>query len=133
MNKGLVIFDGYCNFCSRSVLFILRRDKKGYFTFAPSQTGEGKEILDRYRLGELARHSIVLIEQGKVYRKSTAALRIARHLTGGWRVLYAFVIMPRKLRDFMYDLMARNRYRVFGMREHCFVPGPEIRGRFLSG
>ena len=133
MNKGVVIFDGYCNFCSRSVLFILRRDKKGCFTFAASQTVEGKEILDRYRLGELARHSIVLIEQGMVYRKSTAALRIARHLTGGWRVLYAFTIIPRKLRDFIYDLMARNRYRVFGMRDRCFVPEPEIRDRFLSG
>jgi predicted DCC family thiol-disulfide oxidoreductase YuxK len=133
MNKGMVIFDGYCNFCSRSVLFIIRRDKKRYFKFAASQTRKGEEILDRYRLGELARHSMVLIEQGKVYHKSTAAMRITRHLTGVWWVLYVFMIIPRKLRDFIYDLMARNRYRVFGMRDRCFIPGPEIRDRFLSG
>jgi predicted DCC family thiol-disulfide oxidoreductase YuxK len=133
MDKRIVIFDGHCNFCSRAVLFIIRRDKKGHFAFAASQTQEGKKILDRYQVGELARHSMILVEQGMVHRKSTAALRIARKLRGGWRLFYVFMVIPRRLRDFMYDQMARNRYRLFGMRDQCFVPAPEMRDRFLSG
>ena len=83
MDGGIVIFDGYCNFCSRSVLFIIRKDNKRYFSFAASQTPEGQKIIGVYRLGELAEHSIVLIEDGNVYRKSTAALRIFRQLGEG--------------------------------------------------
>ena len=132
MNKGIILFDGYCNFCSGSVLFIISRDKKAYFTFAASQTAVGQDIINRFHLGELARHSIVLIEQDKVYRKSTAALQIARRLPFGWRLIYGFMILPRRFRDMIYDLIARNRYRVFGVRDQCFLPGPEIRERFLS-
>ena len=132
MEKGIVIFDGYCNFCSRSVLFIIRRDKKRYFTFAASQTPEGQNIIGLYRLGEMAVHSIVLIEHGIVYRKSTAALRIARQLGKGWRLFYVCMIIPRRFRDFIYDLIARSRYRLFGMSDRCFVPEPAIRERFLQ-
>jgi predicted DCC family thiol-disulfide oxidoreductase YuxK len=132
MDGGIVIFDGYCNFCSRAVHFIIRRDHKRYFTFAASQTPEGQKIIGQYHLGELAEHSIVLIEHGKVYRKSTAALRIARQLANGWRGFYACMIIPRSLRDFVYDLIARSRYRLFGMRDRCFVPDPAIRERFLQ-
>ncbi len=122
MDKGIIIFDGYCNFCSRSVQFIIRRDKKRYFSFAASQTPAGRKIIDTYHIGELAQHSLVLIEHGKVYRKSTAALRIARKLRKGWHLFYACIIIPRRSRDFIYDLMARNRYRLFGMSDRCFVP-----------
>ena len=132
MDGGIVIFDGYCNFCSRSVRFIIRKDKKRYFTFAASQTPEGQNIIGLYRLGELAEHSIVLIEHGNVYRKSTAALRIARQLASGWRGFYVCMIIPRRLRDFVYDLIARSRYRLFGMSDRCFVPDPSIRERFLK-
>jgi len=132
MDKGIVIFDGYCNFCSRSVLFIISRDKKRYFTFAASQTLEGQNIITLYGLGEMAEHSIVLIEQGNVYRKSTAALRIARHLGFGWRLFSILMIIPTGFRDFIYDLVARSRYHLFGMSDRCFVPGPEIRERFLQ-
>lgn len=132
MDKGIVIFDGYCNFCSRSVLFIIRRDSKKYFTYAASQTAAGRKIIDRYRLGEVAQHSIVLIEGDNVYRKSTAALRIARQLGNGWRLFYACMVVPRRLRDFFYDLIARSRYRFFGTSDRCFVPGPAIRERFLQ-
>jgi predicted DCC family thiol-disulfide oxidoreductase YuxK len=131
-DRGIIIFDGYCNFCSRSVLFIIRRDKKGYFTFAASQTATGQNIIEQYRLGELAQHSIVLIADGNVYRKSTAALRISRHLGGAWRLFYVCMIIPGSFRDFIYDLIARNRYRLFGMSDRCFVPEPGIRERFLQ-
>ncbi len=128
-DRGIIIFDGYCNFCSRSVLFIIRRDKKRYFTFAASQTAEGQNIIEQYRPGELAEHSIVLISDGKVYRKSTAALRIARHLGRGWRGFYMLIIIPKGFRDLIYDLIARNRYRLFGMSDRCFVPEPEHKGK----
>jgi predicted DCC family thiol-disulfide oxidoreductase YuxK len=131
MDKRVVIFDGYCNFCSRSVLFIIRRDKKKYFSFAASQTQEGQHIIGQYGLGDMVQHSIVLIEQGDVYRKSTAALRIARQLGYGWRLIYVFMMIPRGFRDYIYDLIARSRYRLFGMSDRCFVPEPEIRERFL--
>jgi predicted DCC family thiol-disulfide oxidoreductase YuxK len=132
MDKGIVIFDGYCNFCSRSVLFIIRRDPQKYFIFAASQTPEGQSLIGRYHLGELAPHSIVVIEHGRVYRKSTAALRIARKLSKGWRLFYACMAIPRGFRDLIYDLIARNRYRVFGMRKECFIPEPALRKRFLQ-
>jgi predicted DCC family thiol-disulfide oxidoreductase YuxK len=131
MDKRIVIFDGYCNFCSRSVHFIIRRDKKKYFSFAASQTQEGQHIIGQYGLGDLAQHSIVLIEQGNVYRKSTAALRITRQLGKGWRLIYVCIMIPRGLRDYIYDLVARSRYRLFGMSDTCFVPEPEIQERFL--
>jgi predicted DCC family thiol-disulfide oxidoreductase YuxK len=132
MDKGIIIFDGYCNFCSRSVHFIIKRDRKRYFTFAASQTGEGQNIIARYCLGEMAEHSIVLIENEKVYRKSTAALKIARQLGKGWQLIYVCMIIPPVLRDLIYDLVARSRYRLFGKSERCFVPEPAIRERFLG-
>ena len=132
MDQGIIIFDGYCNFCSRSVRFIIRRDRKRYFTFAASQTPEGQRIIALYGLGKMAEHSIVLIEHGNIYRKSTAALRIARQLNRGWRLFNIFMIIPRRFRDFIYDLVARSRYRLFGMSDRCFVPDPDIKERFLQ-
>jgi len=132
MGKGIVLFDGYCNFCSRSVLFIIRRDKKKYFSFAASQTLVGQNIIARYCLGEMAEHSIVLIEHERVYRKSTAALKIARQLGKGWQLIYICMILPPGLRNLIYDLVARSRYRLFGKSERCFVPEPAMMDRFLQ-
>ncbi len=132
MYKGIILFDGYCNFCSRSVMFIIRRDKRRRFTFAPSQTSGGQKLIRKFRLGEMPQHSIVLIEQGNIYRKSTAALRIARHLKGAWRLFYAGMIIPERIRDGIYDLIARNRYRLFGRRNSCFMPEPQLMDRFLQ-
>ena len=132
IHKGIILFDGYCNFCSRSVMFIIKRDRKGYFAFAASQTPEGQKTIQKYRLGELAQHSIVLIENDNVYRKSSAALRIARRLNGAWSLFYICMIIPRGIRDKMYDGIARNRYRLFGKRDQCFVPDPGSRERFLG-
>jgi len=132
MDKGIVIFDGYCNFCSRSVLFIIRRDKKRHFTFAASQTAGGQKVIAQYHLGEMAEHSIVLLEKGNVYRKSTAALRIARRLDKGWHLFFGCIIIPRRIRDFIYDIIARSRYRLFGKSERCFVPEPAMMDRFLQ-
>jgi predicted DCC family thiol-disulfide oxidoreductase YuxK len=129
--KDIVIFDGFCQFCSASVNFILRRDPEGHFAFAASQSPTGNMILNKLDLLNLAGHSILLLSGGKVYRKSSAALRIARKLKGIWPLFYGFIILPRPVRDFVYDLVARNRYRLFGKREECYVPQPGVRDRFI--
>jgi predicted DCC family thiol-disulfide oxidoreductase YuxK len=128
----IIIFDGYCNFCSGAVMFILKRDRRARFRFAASQSAGGIKILDSRGIGELAAHSIILIDRGRVYERSTAALRIARGLRGLWPVFYIFMVLPKGWRDALYDLIAMSRYRIFGMREACFMPAPEVRDRFIG-
>jgi predicted DCC family thiol-disulfide oxidoreductase YuxK len=130
--KAIVLFDGMCNFCSGSALFIIKRDPERYFRFAALQTDPGKLILKEYDIETEKFNSLILIEKGKVYFRSDAALRIARRLSGGWPVFYAFVIVPPFIRNFFYDLLAGNRYRWFGKRKTCFIPDQHIRNRFIS-
>ena len=124
----IILFDGVCNLCSGAVQFILDRDPRGRFRFASLQSGAARRLLG----GESLPESIVLIEEGKTSRRSTAALRIARRLRFPWPLLYAFIVVPRPLRDFVYNWIARNRYRWFGRRETCLVPAPDLRNRFLE-
>ncbi len=128
---ALVLFDGVCNLCNRSVNFIIDHDPAGYFLFAALQAEAAAPLLARYDLSADYQESIVLVEGGRCYRRSDAALRIARRLPGAWRLLYALVVLPRPLRDVLYDWIAANRYRWFGERETCRVPTPELRARFL--
>jgi predicted DCC family thiol-disulfide oxidoreductase YuxK len=129
---GIVLFDGVCNLCSASVNFIMSRDKSDYFQFAALQSDAGKAMLaeNGFQVGTL--DTLVLQEGRKVYTRSTAALRIARRLSGAWPLVYALIIIPRSMRDFAYDVIAKNRYRLFDKRETCRVPTPEERGKFLS-
>ena len=130
-SHAIVLFDGVCNFCNRSVNWIIRRDKRGYFRFAPLQSEIGEELQQQYGLDPSALDTLVLIERGKVHVKSTAALRIVRRLSSRWRALYMLIAVPRPVRDFAYDWFARRRYRWFGKREECMVPSPKVRERFL--
>ena len=130
--SAIVLFDGVCNFCNGSVNFIIERDKENYFKFAPLQSKIGEELLQKYEIDKAETDSVVLIEDEKAYTHSTAALRIARRLVGVWSWLYAFIIVPRSLRDFLYRLFAKNRYRLFGKQDACMMPTPEIRQRFLT-
>lgn len=130
--KPVVFFDGVCNFCNNTVKFILEEDKDKVFNFAPLKSDTAKEMLDERNLDELGLSSIVLIERDGVYTKSTAALMIAQRLPGYWPLLYAFIVVPVPIRDFLYDRFAENRYRLFGRDESCFVPTEEIKGRFLD-
>jgi predicted DCC family thiol-disulfide oxidoreductase YuxK len=125
------LFDGICNFCSGSVLFIIKRDPKGYFSFAPLQTKAGEAVMQQYGIGDDQPESIILVENGKVWYRSSAALRITRKLRRGWPLFYGFIIIPRVIRDFFYNIIAKNRYRWFGRKESCFIPTPELRSRFL--
>jgi predicted DCC family thiol-disulfide oxidoreductase YuxK len=129
--SALVLFDGVCNFCNGAVNFVIERDKDGYFKFAPLQSEIGEAMRDRHGIDNLATDSIVLIENEKAYIHSTAALKIARRLSGIWPVFYAFIIVPRPVRDWAYKLFAKYRYRLFGRQDTCMVPTPDVRARFL--
>jgi predicted DCC family thiol-disulfide oxidoreductase YuxK len=139
---AIVLFDGVCNFCNGSVNFMIARDKKRYFKFAPLQSEKGSEIAENYGLtnsggtltegnGQTPVDSIILIEDGKIYTHSSAALRIAKNLGGAWPILYSLILVPRAVRDLLYKWFAGNRYRMFGRRDACLIPSPEMRSRFL--
>jgi predicted DCC family thiol-disulfide oxidoreductase YuxK len=128
--NAIVLFDGECNFCNNSVQFILKRDPKGYFNFATLQGKTGQDIVNKNQLNGM--DGIILIENGKLYHKSTAALRICKHLKGAWKICYLFIVVPKPIRNMVYDYIAKNRYKWFGKRDSCMIPSPEIRNRFLD-
>ncbi len=128
----VVLFDGVCNLCNRSVQFIIRRDRKKMIRFASLQGKTGQSLLQKFGLPVNDLHSFVLIENGHVYRRSSAALKTARHLDGGWKLLYGFMIIPPFIRDAVYNIIARKRYKWFGKREECMLPAPELKERFLD-
>jgi predicted DCC family thiol-disulfide oxidoreductase YuxK len=128
----LVLFDGVCNLCNRSVQMILRHDRKARFRFASLQSPLGEKLRDELGIDREKVDSVVLVEGGRWYQESDAALRIANGLGGPWKAFGIFRLVPRPLRDAAYRLIARNRYRWFGKTETCWVPTPELRGRFLG-
>jgi len=129
---AIVLFDGVCNFCNGSVNFMIGHDSRGYFKFAPMQSDVGRELLDKFGIDRTETDSIILIEDDKAYTYSTAALRIARKLDGVWGWFYIFRFIPPRIRDFFYKLFAKYRYRLFGKKDVCMMPTPEIRQRFLT-
>jgi predicted DCC family thiol-disulfide oxidoreductase YuxK len=130
---AVVLFDGVCNLCNASVTFIVDRDRRGYFAFAPLQSEVGRRLLASHGQPDPALDSVVLLEGGRLYTRSRAALRIARRLDGAWPLLFALSILPVSLADAAYAFVARNRYRWFGRTEACRVPTPALRARFLDG
>lgn len=127
---GIILFDGTCAFCERSVKFIARRDS-GHFHFGAAQTPEARAILEQYGVSRETARSIVLIEDGKVYLRSTASLRIARHLTAPWRWAAAFLWVPVSIRDAVYRVIAAVRKRIAGESNACEIPPPELRKRLI--
>lgn len=128
----ILLFDGYCNLCNRLVTFIIKRDPGAKIRFASLQSDIGKSLLkENGFLGEQA-DSIFLILNGNYFIRSYAVLNLLKLLGGSWKFFYIFIIIPRFILDFLYDLVARNRYRVFGKNYTCMVPSAEIAGRFLS-
>ncbi|MFT5124937.1 MAG: putative DCC family thiol-disulfide oxidoreductase YuxK [Kiritimatiellia bacterium] len=129
-DQPVVLFDGVCNLCTRSVQFIIKRDPKKHFRFASLQSDEAKHLLAAHQASsDLS--SIQLIEGGRLYDRSSAALRICRHLNGLWPLLFGFIVIPKVLRDMVYNWIARNRYAWFGKTESCMLPSPETADRFL--
>ena len=133
---AIVLFDGVCNLCDHTVQFLLDRDPNGQFVFASLQSEQGARVLAAAGHAPLAAgadpDSIMLVEDGKAYEKSTAAIRIARRLGLPWSLLVVFLVFPAFLRDVGYNLVARNRYRWFGRHDTCRVPTPESKARFLE-
>ncbi|HEX8524716.1 MAG TPA: thiol-disulfide oxidoreductase DCC family protein [Tepidisphaeraceae bacterium] len=132
VRQAVVLFDGVCNFCNGSVRFIIKRDPREYFRFAALQSATGRKLLEAHQLPTDALSSMVLIEQGRVFVRSTAALRIARRMRFPWPLMYVFMVVPGFLRDWVYNLIARNRYRVFGRQDACPIPPAGIASRFLG-
>ena len=130
--KYVVLFDGVCNLCSSSVQFILKRDKKNQFLFGSLQGEAGQRYLQKFNLPANSLNSFLLVEGDKLFSKSTGALRMLKHLGGAWSILYAFIIVPKFIRDAVYTLIANNRYKWFGKQESCWLPTPALKGRFLD-
>lgn len=129
---AVVLFDGVCHLCQGAVKFIIKRDPSGRFRFASRQSETGRRLLGKTEAGSAGLETIVLIDQnGKVYTRSSAALRIARGLRFPWPCFAVLGLIPKGLRDRIYNRVAANRYRWFGKDEACLVPTPEIRERFL--
>ncbi|MFB6105545.1 MAG: thiol-disulfide oxidoreductase DCC family protein [Halobacteriaceae archaeon] len=128
----VVLFDGVCNLCTGFVTFLIPRDPEGVLRFASLQSEVGAAALDRFDLPTGEFDSIVLVEGDDYYTKSSAALRIAYHLGGVYRLLYALRVVPRPVRDAVYDLVANHRYQVFGRKDACMVPTPDVQSRFLD-
>jgi|SRR5690606_24902891 len=131
-NKKVILFDGVCNLCNGSVVFIIKRDKKDVFRFAAIQSEEGQKLVEKYQIDTTKVDSILLLDGDRYYVKSTAALKIARHLKGGYPLLYGFMILPAFIRNWIYDIIARNRYKWFGKKESCMIPTPELKSKFIG-
>lgn len=131
-DENIVFFDNVCNLCSRSVQFILRYNEDKSIKFASIQSALGQRVSDFYGLPSDTYETMLYLEDGLLYTKSTAALKIAQRLVLPWRLLRVFGIVPPGIRDWLYDRVARNRYRLFGRRDQCFLPDKDVLNRFLE-
>jgi predicted DCC family thiol-disulfide oxidoreductase YuxK len=130
--NNIIVFDGVCNLCSGSVMFIVKRDHDAIFRFAPMQSNTGQELLKQYGMDPNDVQTILLVKNGRAYMKSNAALEIAKEFQGYWKLLVIFRFVPKMIRDWFYDLIADHRYRWFGKKEICMVPPDDVRERFLD-
>ncbi|MBM7647729.1 putative DCC family thiol-disulfide oxidoreductase YuxK [Bacillus ectoiniformans] len=128
---NIILFDGTCLFCQRSVQFILKRDPEGYFKFGSLQSEKGQKLLHQYNV-KRDLDSVVLIKNDQVFMKSSAALEIGKHLKGGYRILSVLKVIPAPIRDAVYDWFAKHRYQWFGKSESCMMPSPEFKKRFID-
>lgn len=126
----LILFDGVCNLCNGAVKFIIPRDPQGLFHFASLQSDFGQALLSKHNIEGQPLDSLILLDHHHMYLKSDAVLRIARELSKPWPLFSGFRLIPRPLRDGLYDLVARHRYRVFGKKDTCMIPAKGIRDRF---
>ncbi|GAB4487659.1 MAG: thiol-disulfide oxidoreductase DCC family protein [Saprospiraceae bacterium] len=132
IKSPILLFDGVCNLCNASVQWVLKRDRNGIFKFAALQSEIGQRLLQQFGFSQENFDTVVLVDGEKVFTRSDAPLEIARRLGGLWSLFFVFKIIPRFLRDAVYNWVARNRYRWFGRREECMLPRPEWKNRFLD-
>ena len=127
-----ILFDGVCNFCNGAVNFAIRHDKKGIIKFAPLQSAIGQQLLKQYNLPTDEMNSFVFIDNNSAYTQSTAAIKVCGYLNGLWPMCKGFLIVPKFIRDGLYNWIAKNRYKWFGEKESCMIPTPDVRARFLQ-
>ena len=132
MKNPVVLFDGVCNLCVGSVQFIIKHDKQKQFRFASLQSNFGKAILQKAGVSENNFNSFILFEEGEIFTRSTAALRVCKQLSGGWNLLYVLIIIPAFIRNPIYSIIANNRYKLFGKKEACWLPDEELVSLFLD-
>jgi predicted DCC family thiol-disulfide oxidoreductase YuxK len=141
-NQKIILFDGVCNFCNFWVNFIIDRDNKNFFKFAALQSEKGQELLERYQRNKnlqfpfhhagVSFDTFVLIDGDRVFTKSTAVFKVSRYLKGIWRLFYFLIFIPRPIRDFIYTIVATNRYKYFGRRNACRIPTEQEKDKFLA-
>jgi predicted DCC family thiol-disulfide oxidoreductase YuxK len=128
----ILLFDGVCNLCNGSVLFVIKRDKKKQIRYAAIQSEQGKMLMEKYGIEEAYLGSLIFIDEGKVYLRSTGALSLCKYLKGLWPMLYLLVIIPPFIRNFFYNTISKYRYKLFGKYETCMVPTNELKSLFLD-
>jgi len=131
MSERIIFFDGVCNLCNGFVQFVIERDPEARFRFAPLQSDAARARLGQAVMPGTAPSTVLLWQNDRLYDRSTAALLILQQLRFPWKLTAVLFVVPRPLRDWIYDLIARRRYRWFGQRETCMVPTPDLRRRFL--
>ena len=132
-NKQLILFDGVCNLCNSSVQYVIKRDKKDRFRYAALQSEIGQDIIEKFHIDTSKTDSIILYSNEKgISYKSTAALKIASNLGFPTNILSVFLIIPAIIRNVVYDFIAKNRYKWYGKKDHCMIPTPELKSKFLQ-
>lgn len=132
IKSPILLFDGVCNLCNASVQWVLKRDRKGIFKFAALQSETGQRLLQQFGFSQENFDTVVLVDGERVFTRSDAPLEIVRRLGGFWSLFFVFKIIPRFIRDAVYNWVARNRYRWFGRKDECMLPRPEWKNRFLD-
>jgi predicted DCC family thiol-disulfide oxidoreductase YuxK len=130
--QSIILFDGVCNYCNSMVNFVIQQDKNKKFKFAALQSEAGQKILQKCSLPTQDFDSFILIENGKVFKSSTAGLKVLNKLPVYWKWSQVFWIVPKFLRDAVYNVIAKNRYKWFGRKETCMIPSPQVKERFLD-
>jgi predicted DCC family thiol-disulfide oxidoreductase YuxK len=126
----VILFDGVCNFCNSTVNFVIKKDRMNAIKFSPLQSIAGAQLKEQYGIGDDLK-SFIFIENGKAYKKSTAALHVCKYLKGIYKIGFLGILIPAFLRDIVYDYVAKNRYKWFGQKDTCMIPSAEIRAKFL--
>lgn len=132
MTNQVVFFDGFCNLCNASVRFIIRNDPDGVFAFSSLTSDYSQKILKNADQFNYPTNSILLFDEDKIFDKSTAVLRISRKLKEPWPLFYVFIVVPKPIRDYLYDLVAKYRYKIFGRTDSCSIPDTVDKWRFLE-
>jgi predicted DCC family thiol-disulfide oxidoreductase YuxK len=132
IKQPVILFDGVCNLCNGAVQYVIKQDTNNGFLFASLQSQFGQQVLAAHKLSNTNFKSFILLQDGIIYQKSTAALLVAKQLTGAIRLLHWCIIVPSFIRDGIYNFIAKNRYKWFGKQDACWLPTSELKSRFLD-